>query len=113
MAASGERETRGGDRVAKSPGATLVDAPQTLADLGISKTQSSRWQGLANLPEDEFEAALEVSKRQAIASVELNSIERAADIKKRAESASDDVDGIIINDSVGWPRQVIAPVAGS
>jgi hypothetical protein len=28
----------------------------TLADLGITKTQSSRWQKLAQVPADEFEA---------------------------------------------------------
>jgi hypothetical protein len=28
------------------------------ADLGISKDQSSRWQQLADVPEDQFEAAL-------------------------------------------------------
>lgn len=43
-------------------GAKLVGShaatPQTLADRGISKTQSSRWQQLADVPEEQFEAAL-------------------------------------------------------
>ena len=30
----------------------------TLSDMGISKNQSSKWQQLANVPEDEFEMAL-------------------------------------------------------
>ena len=41
-----------GGRVAEPPN------QETLADLGISKGQSSRWQKLADVPEDQFEAAL-------------------------------------------------------
>lgn len=35
-----------------------VEAPETLADQGISKTESSDWQKLAKVPEAQFEAAL-------------------------------------------------------
>jgi len=35
-----------------------VTAPKTLSDMGITKDQSSTWQKLANVPEDEFEAAI-------------------------------------------------------
>ena len=34
------------------------DGGKTLKELGISKDQSSRWQGMAGVPEEEFEAAL-------------------------------------------------------
>lgn len=37
---------------------TRSDSATTLADMGVSKDQSSRWQKLANVPEDEFESAL-------------------------------------------------------
>jgi hypothetical protein len=54
MAERGERDAgKGGDR-SQSHGATV----KTLDDLGISKTQSSRWQGLADIPEDKFEIEL-------------------------------------------------------
>jgi hypothetical protein len=33
-----------------------TESPPTLADLGISKKQSSRWQRLADMDENEFEA---------------------------------------------------------
>jgi hypothetical protein len=35
----------------------LTDQPQTLRELGISKQQSSDWQRLAAVPEEQFEAA--------------------------------------------------------
>jgi hypothetical protein len=51
MALHGEREGRGGDRKSKSGGTTLND-------LGISRDQSALWQGLAEVPEKDFEAAI-------------------------------------------------------
>jgi hypothetical protein len=35
-----------------------LTTPKTLSDIGITKDQSSTWQKLANVPEDEFEAAI-------------------------------------------------------
>jgi N6-adenosine-specific RNA methylase IME4 len=63
MAERKERETKGGDRRSKSQAATLI-APK-LSDLGINKTQSSRWQKLAALPEDRFEAKVEGASKRA------------------------------------------------
>jgi hypothetical protein len=46
-----------GAPVVRSQDAT-AQAPKTLSDLGINKTQSSRYQALANIPEDIFEQHL-------------------------------------------------------
>ena len=35
-----------------------MGSPKTLKALGISPDQSSRWQALANVPEEDFEAAI-------------------------------------------------------
>jgi hypothetical protein len=35
-----------------------LSQPATLSELGISRTQSSRWQGLADVPSEEFEGML-------------------------------------------------------
>jgi hypothetical protein len=52
MAVTGERQKAGGDRKkSKSNGTTLID-------LGITRDQSSQWQRLAEIPTEEFEAAL-------------------------------------------------------
>lgn len=40
------------------PSENRSSSTTSLSDLGISKDQSSRWQQLANVPEDQFEAAL-------------------------------------------------------
>ena len=59
MAKRGEREAKGGDRgnqhkEAKSQRATLPK----LCDIGVTRTQSSRWQKLAALPREEQEAKI-------------------------------------------------------
>jgi hypothetical protein len=63
MKASGERQTAGGNRgIAQSRLARL-------ADLGVSRSQSCRWQKLAALPPREQEAQIERAKKKAEAGV--------------------------------------------
>lgn len=42
-----------------------TNLPPTLADMGITKDQSSRWQQVASIPEEHFEAAVEMAKNSA------------------------------------------------
>jgi hypothetical protein len=49
--AKGTRGQRAGGSTVRPP-----ETAQPLAELGISKTQSSRWQKLADVPEEDFEA---------------------------------------------------------
>lgn len=53
----------GGDamRALSSP---TTEAPPSLPDLGITRDQSSRWQRLAQIPADEFQAAVEQASEQ-------------------------------------------------
>jgi len=67
MKEHGERETKGGDRRTKSRAATLIPK---LADIGVTKTQSSRWQRLATVPKEQFEARVAKHRKIAVAACE-------------------------------------------
>jgi hypothetical protein len=57
LLAEREKARRGPDEAGQGSQRATSDEPaQPLADLGISKTQSSRWQKLASIPDREFEA---------------------------------------------------------
>lgn len=64
MAETGERASPGRPEK-RSPAATII-----LKDMGLSKSQSSRWQALAALDEETFERRALAAKREAVASVE-------------------------------------------
>jgi N6-adenosine-specific RNA methylase IME4 len=86
MAGRREREAKGGDRRSKSQPATLIAMPPKLSDLGINKTQSSRWQALAALDDERFEAKVETTTKREYNSMTCRLVLRAAK-QMRAERA--------------------------
>jgi N6-adenosine-specific RNA methylase IME4 len=76
MAKRKERDTGKGNR---NPSLKSRRATPKLADLGVTKTQSSRWQQLADLDDTQFEKQVETARDKAGNS--LNSIHR--EIKRR------------------------------
>jgi hypothetical protein len=63
MADRGERDPGGRGKIELRPATQL-------SDLGVSKTQSSRWQKLGAMDDEAFEARAGAAKRQAVASVD-------------------------------------------
>jgi hypothetical protein len=63
-AKNGDRATRETAREVGSSRTTRLDIP-TLSDIGISRDQSSRWQKLADMPEEHFETAVATAKEHA------------------------------------------------
>jgi hypothetical protein len=57
MKENGQRDAgKGGDRKSRSPAATVKTSK--LSDLGVTKTQSSRWQRIAGLDPQAFESSV-------------------------------------------------------
>lgn len=56
-----QEKAKGGEQYHRSSSATSAQPLPTLTEIRITKDQSSKWQQLANVPEDEFEKALESS----------------------------------------------------
>jgi N6-adenosine-specific RNA methylase IME4 len=61
-----------------------TDPTPKLADLGITKTQSSRWQRLAALPKNEQESHIAAAKKSAVASLD-HTTSQADKKQRRAE----------------------------
>ena len=72
MGERGERAKGGGDLRKELQ-------PATLSSLGVTKTESSRWQALARLEEGAFELRVTAMKRQAVSPAALNKL----DIRER------------------------------
>lgn len=58
---NGDRQGQGGDRKSNNHNERLISAP-TLKQIGITQNQSTRWQSIANIPEEQFEHAIGQAK---------------------------------------------------
>lgn len=63
-AARGDRFPAGGPREKQAESHDEI-RPSTLTELGVTNTQSSRWQALAAMPEEHFETAVATAKETA------------------------------------------------
>lgn len=59
-----EMEKQHGGHAAKARSQPATEVPPSLADLGVEKTQSSRWQAAASVPEDEFVAWVDENRTE-------------------------------------------------
>jgi N6-adenosine-specific RNA methylase IME4 len=85
MAAKGERDRgSGGDRKSNHG---LRDKTVKLKDLKVNKTQSSRWQRLAELEPNAFEALIETAKSKSVAStIQVQSATEKKQVRKQREA---------------------------
>jgi N6-adenosine-specific RNA methylase IME4 len=72
-------ERRGGDQT------TSERSLPTNKEMGITDNQSSRWQRLADLDDDDFEGRVATAKREAARSLEATAAERAAEKRERRD----------------------------
>jgi N6-adenosine-specific RNA methylase IME4 len=81
MQANGQRAKSG-----EADGSGRRPSVPTLADLGVSKSQSSRWQQMAALPRDEQEALIDRAKKTAVAAVEKETQQQKAERRAAREA---------------------------
>src|SRR5262249_20291011 len=79
-------------------GKPVLDPTPKLADLGVTKTQSSRWQELAGLPKQEFENKVTCATKTAVAAIDAPPSDKRSGKgkgkppRKKAEGAASDDD---------------------
>ena len=115
MKAKGER-SKPGDAGGGTDGVGVRPSVNpTLKDIGVTKTQSARWQQLAAMPADKFEQHVATSKKQAAASLDRTAstedkkakrAEREQELAERTAAAAKTLNrkiyGVILADPWRW-----------
>lgn len=83
-AKNGERATAGKNQGARSS-QPATNSQKTLSDIGISRDQSSRWQKLADMPEEHFETAVATAKEHAGQVTTAHMLRVADELRKISE----------------------------
>jgi hypothetical protein len=94
MEHSGERLTKDSGRPEKvSSPMTHISQPKTLADLGIARNDSSKWQKLAEIPEETFERKIVELKQNPERVTTTGIVREIVAEQKRAQSPAADERG--------------------
>jgi N6-adenosine-specific RNA methylase IME4 len=86
LLAETERAKRGPDKGTEQRSQRATSDAPTLAELGITKTQSWRWQKLAELPEEEREEKIQRAKRKAKAAIDGTAKQERAEMRAADEA---------------------------
>jgi protein gp37 len=77
-------------------GKPVLDPTPKLADLGVSKTQSSRWQSLAALDSKTFESQLAAARKKALNGLDKVHREVKREVKRAGFEDSTDEPGVVM-----------------
>ena len=109
MATTGERAKPGDAGGGTDGSGARPSVAPTLKHFGISKTESSQWQGLASLGDADFELRVQAMKKQAVSRTALNNVgirerrhEREAELGVRQYALPSRRYGVIYPDPP-WP----------
>lgn len=80
-----EMEKRNGGHAMKARSNAATEVPRTLDQMGITKDQSSRYQRLAEMPEEHFETAIETAKETAGEVTSAHMLRLASELRKTRE----------------------------
>ena len=120
LAEMAEKKERHTGKAGKGSRVATPTKQPKLADIGVTKSQSSRWQKLADKSEKDFEAVVETAKTKSVASTEKVSTTadkkaartvREKELGKKQKSLPDQKFGVVLADPE-WKFEVYSEETG-